>query len=79
MGTGPSDTAPVFAVTVANRTYTEGGAISPLMLPEASSGNGTLSYFPNAHGSGADVQLSDAHAERYADRCRNLRHDVPGG
>ena len=44
MGTGPSDTAPVFAVTVANRTYTEGGAISPLMLPEASSGNGTLSY-----------------------------------
>ena len=44
MGTGPSDTAPVFAVTVANRTYTEGEAISPLMLPEASSGNGTLSY-----------------------------------
>ena len=45
MGTGrPSDTAPVFAVTVADRTYTEGEAISPLMLPEASSGNDTLSY-----------------------------------
>ena len=44
ISTGSSDAAPVFAVTVANRTYTEGEAISPLMLPEASSGNGTLSY-----------------------------------
>ena len=44
MATQPSDTAPVFAVTVANRTYTEGEAISPLPLPEASGGNGTLSY-----------------------------------
>ena len=43
-GTEPADTAPVFAVTVANRTYTEGAAISPLTLPEASGGNGTLSY-----------------------------------
>ena len=42
---GPSDTtAPTFAVTVADQTYTEGEAISPLTLPEASGGNGTLSY-----------------------------------
>ena len=45
MPTGPSDTAPVFAVSVVNRTYTEGEAISPLTLPEASGGNGALSYF----------------------------------
>ena len=41
---GPSDTAPAFAVTVADQTYTEGEAISPLTLPAASGGNGTLSY-----------------------------------
>ena len=40
----PPDTAPAFAVTVADQTYTEGEAISPLTLPEASGGNGTLSY-----------------------------------
>ena len=40
----PPDTAPAFAVTVADQTYTEGDAISPLTLPEASGGNGTLSY-----------------------------------
>ena len=41
---GPSDTAPAFAVTVADQTYTEGEAVSPLTLPVASGGNGTLSY-----------------------------------
>ena len=41
---GPSDTAPAFAVTVADQTYTEGAAVSPLTLPAASGGNGTLSY-----------------------------------
>ena len=41
---GPSDTAPAFAVTVADQTYTEGEAVSPLPLPAASGGNGTLSY-----------------------------------
>ena len=41
---GSSDTAPAFAVTVADQTYTEGEAVSPLTLPEASGGNGTLSY-----------------------------------
>ena len=40
----PSDTAPAFAVTVADQTYTEGEAVSPLTLPVASGGNGTLSY-----------------------------------
>ena len=40
----PPDTAPAFAVTVADQTYTEGEAISPLTLPKASGGNGTLSY-----------------------------------
>ena len=40
----PPDTAPAFAVTVTDQTYTEGVAISPLVLPEASGGNGTLSY-----------------------------------
>ena len=41
---GPSDTAPTFAVTLADQTYTEGEAVSPLTLPEAGGGNGTLSY-----------------------------------
>ena len=40
----PSDTAPTFAVSVEDRTYTEGAAINPLTLPAASGGNGTLSY-----------------------------------
>ena len=38
------DTAPAFAVTIANQTYTKGEAISPLTLPRASGGNGSLSY-----------------------------------
>jgi len=42
--TEPPDTAPAFAVTVADQTYTEGVAISPLVLLEASGGNGALSY-----------------------------------
>ena len=41
---GPSDTAPAFALTVADQTYTKGEAISPLTLPAASGSNGTLSY-----------------------------------
>ena len=40
----PPDTAPAFALTVADQTYTKGEAISPLTLPAASGGNGTLSY-----------------------------------
>ena len=42
--TGLPDTAPAFADTVANQTYTESETISPMTLPEASGGNGTLSY-----------------------------------
>ena len=42
--TGPPDTAPSFADTVDHQTYTEGVGIVPLALPEASGGNGTLSY-----------------------------------
>ena len=42
--TEPTDTAPAFFVTVGDQAYTEGEAISPLTLPEASGGNGTLSY-----------------------------------
>ena len=41
---GQPDTAPAFAVTVADQTYIEGEPISPLTLPEASGGNGPLSY-----------------------------------
>ena len=41
---GPPDTAPAFAVTVADQTFTEGEPISPLTLPAASGGNGPLSY-----------------------------------
>ena len=40
----PPDTVPTFADTVDDQTYTEGVAISMLTLPEASGGNGTLSY-----------------------------------
>ena len=42
--TGPPDTAPSFADAAANQTYTEGVGIIPLALPEATGGNGTLSY-----------------------------------
>ena len=42
----PPDTAPAFAGTVGDQTYTEGVGISPLTLPAASGGNGTLSYSP---------------------------------
>ena len=42
--TEPPDTAPAFAGTVADQTYQVGKAISPLRLPAASGGNGTLSY-----------------------------------
>ena len=38
------DTAPAFAATVADQTYTAGSAITPLPLPTATGGNGALSY-----------------------------------
>ena len=38
------DTAPSFVGTVVDQTYTAGEAITPLTLPAASGGNGTLSY-----------------------------------
>ena len=38
------DTAPSFAESVADQTYTEGEAIEPLTLPAATGGNGALSY-----------------------------------
>ncbi len=38
------DTAPRFAQSVADRTYTVGEAIGPLVLPEALGGNGPLTY-----------------------------------
>ena len=41
--TEPPDTAPAFAGTVVDQTYTVGGGINPLTLPAASGGNGTLS------------------------------------
>ena len=75
----PPDTAPAFAVTVADQTYTEGEAVSPLTLPAASGGNGTSVLLPGTHGAGADVHRGHTHAGRHADLCRQLRHDVPGG
>ena len=38
------DTAPVFAGTVDDQTYTAGAAIDPLRLPAATGGNGALTY-----------------------------------
>ena len=76
---GPSDTAPTFAVTVADQTYTEGEAVSPLTLPVASGGNGTLSYSLAPTVPGLTFDRGHTHAERHADLCRQLRHDVPGG
>ena len=40
----PPDTAPIFAATVADQTYTVGEAIAELTLPAASGGNGELTY-----------------------------------
>ena len=74
----PPDTAPAFAGTVDDQTYTEGVAISPLALPVASGGNGTLSYSLTPSVPGAYVRCGHAHAQRYADHCSYLRHDVPG-
>ena len=42
--TPPPDSAPAFAGSVPNQTYTVGETISPLTLPAASGGNGSLSY-----------------------------------
>ena len=39
-----SDTAPSFSDTVADQSYTVGAAITPLTLPSASGGNGSLTY-----------------------------------
>ena len=68
---GPSDTAPAFAVTVADQTYTEGEAVSPLTLPVASGGNGTLSYslaptvpgltFTAANGTSVSIEADRIH------------------
>ena len=41
---GEPDTAPSFVGTVVDQSYTAGEAITPLSLPAASGGNGTLSY-----------------------------------
>ena len=38
------DTGPSFAGTVADQSYTEGEAITPLTLPAASGGEGSLTY-----------------------------------
>ena len=38
------DTAPSFAGTVADRSYTAGEAIASLTLPSAVGGNGSLTY-----------------------------------
>ena len=76
---GPPDTAPSFADTVDDQTYTEGVGVIPLELPEANGGNGTLSYSLSPTRSGADVRRGHAHAEGYAVHCWQLRHDLPCG
>ena len=40
----PADTAPIFTRTVDDQSYTVGQAIGALVLPEATGGNGELSY-----------------------------------
>ena len=75
---GPSDTVPTFAVTVAVQTYTEGVPISPLTLPEASGGDGTLSYsltpsVPGLTFNAATRALSGTPTSR-----RYIQHDVTG-
>ena len=44
MSPEPEDTAPSFADMVADQMYTVGMAIAALMLPEATGGDGTLTY-----------------------------------
>ena len=41
---GPGDSVPVFPSTVADQTHTVGQAIATLHLPEATGGDGTLTY-----------------------------------
>ena len=52
----PPDTAPRFTDGVADQIYPTGEAIAPLVLPEATGGNGALSYFlePAVPGLGFD-------------------------
>ena len=57
----------VSAVTVANQTYTEDVGIIPLALPEASGGNGTLSYSLTPTVPGLAFDRGHTHAERHAD------------
>ena len=45
VGSSPPDTAPDFGTaTVANQSYTQNAAITNLVLPEATGGNGALTY-----------------------------------
>ena len=65
----PPDTVPTFAVTVADQTYTEGEAVSPLTLPGGRRRQRHPVLFSDAHRSGADVRRGHAHAEGYAVHC----------
>ena len=78
--TAVSDTPPAFPdpATVPNQTYTVGEAITRLTLPEASGGNGPLSYTLQPAVPGADVRRGRPYPERHADRRRHLRDAVPG-
>ena len=76
----PPDTAPAFTGPVADQSYTVGGAIDALVLPEATGGNGELSYTLGAGGvAWAKASREDADAHRDACGSGQVRDGVPGG
>ena len=75
----PPDTAPAFTDTVADQTYTEGEAVSPLTLPEASGGNGTLSYSLTPTVPGLTFAAATRTLGGTPTTAGSYAHDVSGG
>ena len=73
-----ADTAPSFAATVADQIYTEGELVD-LMLPEASGGNGPLTYSLRPAVPGLTFDPATRTLSGTADHGRDLVHDLSGG
>ena len=74
------DTAPSFGLqTVPDQSYTEGVAISALVLPQASGGNGSLTYSLTPSIPGLSFDQNSRTLTGNADDRRHLRHEIPGG
>ena len=77
-GMEPEDTSPSFAADAGpgNQTYTVGTAIATLTLPEASGGDGTLTYSLSPNMPGLTFQRHRAPTLRHTDHGGQLQHDL---